>query len=140
MAQAIKLVDLKINDVISLNTYGVGALNNIVNGVYLGTYSGKALRNPQVAATNHANIYPSIPIDPLLPVINNYTKYNYLQIQLTDSSIVEIGEPWIIPSSVSRLDRGTVVVVISDFDIAKLKELSDLLDTHDYLNRTISVN
>ena len=139
MSKAIMLLELALNDIISFNTYGTGAINNVVNGVYLGSYIGLALRNPGVAATNHANVYPAIPVNPILPVPNNYTKYNYLLIRLADNSLVEIGIPWIIPVSLTRQDRKQAIIVLKDFDPDQLSSLNELLDVNGYLNRTITI-
>jgi hypothetical protein len=123
----IKIADLIIDDIVSFNTYGTGTTNNVAGGKLIGISGGSNLRNPQLAATNHANIYSSLP--PLGNTPNNYTKYNYLVIKLTDGTIVEIGIPWIIEITLTRVARGTATIVITDFNSTDHKQLLiDLLD------------
>ena len=138
MATAITIKDLQANDIISFNCYGNGAINNVVNGVYLGSYDGTIIRNPAIAAVNHANIYPAIPANLNIP--NNYTLYPYIAIKLADDSIIEIGIPWIMVVSLTRLDRKQAVILLNDFDNSRLIELNELLDINGFLNHTITVS
>ena len=140
MAETITLNKLKLTDIITFNTFGIGTVSNVVNGKLLGLESGNALRNPMAAAANHANIYSSIPNTLTSPVANDYTKYNYLLIQLVDNTIIEIGEPWINQISLTRLVRQTATIILIDFDSAELQSLTDLLVTNGYLSPSITLS
>lgn len=139
MAQTCTISQLVIGDIISFNTYGTGTVNNVSNGTLLAFESGAALRNPTVAAVNHANIYSSLPIV-VPPTSNDYTKYNYLLIQLSDNSIIEIGEPWIDPISLTRLVRQTATIILTDFDASNLASLSELLQVNGYTSTSITLS
>lgn len=141
MAEVVVVDNVKLNDIISFNTWGVsGSVNNVVNGKVLGITTGLNLRNPQSAAVNAANIFGSIPQTAQNPVSNDYTTYTYFLLELVDNSIVEYAFEWIIPTSLTRLQRSTLTAVISDFDQSKLQALQNILTTHGFLNITYTIS
>ena len=138
MAQVVAISDLKIQDIITFITYGTNTVPNVVNGKVLAFESGQYLRNPNQAAINHANIFASLPVSaPIVP--NDYTKYDYILIELVDSAIVEIGIPWINPSSVTRLVRSTATIIISDYDSTQSTDIINYLNFKGFTNISIQV-
>lgn len=140
MPENVAVSDLNNADVLTFNNYGTAIVPDVTGGTLLGTISGGALRDPATAATHHANIFSALPVSPLEPLEDNYTKYDYLTIRLTDESIVEIGIPWLIPASLTRLLRKTALVVIPDFDEGRLSILNELLSVNGFNNVVITVS
>lgn len=140
MPESITIDNANINDVISFINYGTAIIPNITDGTLIGLSSGDSLRDPFAAATNHANIYPALPNLPEDPTPNDYTKYNYFVIRKTDTTIVEIGLPWIIPSSMVRLLRKTALVTIQDFDEGQLANLNEVLLVNGFLDFNITIS
>lgn len=124
MASSIKINEVKLGDIISLNIYGVG-LNNIVSAEVVAFTTGKYLSNKPAAALNHANIYPTIADNANIP--DNYQAYDYIQLKRVDGDVIEIGKPWIIPLSVTRQERVTALVAIPDFDNNDIVRLKSVL-------------
>jgi hypothetical protein len=139
MAEQAAVENIKINDIVSFYCYGVGIVNGVVDGRVVSISSGLGLQNPVEAAVNHANIYSSLPTVPYNPIPDDYTKYNYFLIKLSNNELIEIGIPWINPTSLTRLLRGKIIVSINDFDVSQLPSLKELLTTNGYLNITITV-
>lgn len=139
MAEAITVAQLKIGDILTCNLYGNGAINNISEGTLIGFSSGDALRDPGNAASNHANIFPTLPNNPDNPVLDDYSSYEYLVIRKTDDAIIEVGVPWLQPASLSRLDRKTATVTIGDFDDSRLTTLRNILEVNGFTKLTITV-
>ncbi len=138
MATIVSINELVIKDVISFSCYGINIINNVVDGTLIGFTDGSNLRDPSSAAINHSNIYASLPTIPT-HTPNNYTKYSYLVIRLANATIVEIGIPWINTTTLSRLIRQSVTLVINDFN-GNTQALIDNLNELGYLNFTITVN
>jgi len=132
MAEMVTIDQLKIGDNITFLTYGVNTVPNVVNGVVKALEEGDALRNPTLAAINHANIYSSLPPG----TTNNYQSYNYLLIKLSDGTSTEIGLPWVVVSSLSRTVRETMVISIPDRDASEISTIISLLSSRGYLNST----
>lgn len=122
------LSDLALGDVISFTTYGSNTIPDVDNGTLVGFVLGTFLRNASAAATNHANIYASIPLENNVP--NNYTKYNYLEIRLSDNTTVEIGMPWINELTLTRASRGVIRITVTDFNTEDRDALITLLNEH----------
>lgn len=137
MPESTTINNLVIGDVISFNTYG-SVVPNVLNGTFLGTEAGVALRTPTVAAVNHATVYSALPSTP--PTPNNYTQYNYLYIKLSNGTTVEVGTPWIISASLTRLLRSTLTLVISDIDPSQLPSIENMLNANGYINYTTSLS
>lgn len=137
MPESTTVNNLIIGDVISFNTYG-SVVPNVLNGTFLGIEAGTALRVPNVAAVNHATVYSALPSNP--PTPNNYTQYNYIYIKLSNGTTVEIGMPWIIPASLTRLLRSTLTLVLSDIDPLQLPSIENMLNANGYTNYTTSLS
>lgn len=137
MPSLVTIPDLVIKDTISFSCYGIGIINNVVNGTLIGISDGANLRDPTTAAINHSNIYAALPIVPA-PTPNDFTKYNYLVIKLTNNSIIEIGIPWVNISTLVRLTRQSVSVLVNDFD-GNTQRLKDILNDAGYLNLVINI-
>ena len=129
--------EIIINDQVSFATYGVGTVNNVSNGIVLGICSGAMVQNKTAAMANHAIMYPNLPTS--TPVPNDYKKYNYWQIQLIDSTLVEIGIPWVNPLTLTRTSRKTCTTVLPDFDETRLQALRDLYVANGFLNAVVSI-
>jgi len=140
MSEMVEISKLNIGDTVTFNCYGLNDVPNVVNGILQGISSGNNLKYPSLAAVNHANIYSSLPSQNVMPVPNDYTKYNYLVIRMPDNSILEFGIPWIQPNSVSRLLMQTATVVIKNFDSSLVNSLSNLLMSNGYSDITISLS
>ena len=139
MAEIVQVKDLVLGDILSFNLYGGGAVNNVANGKLVAITGGDVLRDPTLAAVNHANVYPSIPENLVSPVPNDFSLYNYLTIKLANDDIVEIGVPWVITDSLLRQTRHVVKVTLTDFDTTRLPILKEALTTYGFLNPSIEV-
>lgn len=124
--------DLNIGDVVSFSIYGNGIVADISEGTIVSFSSGDILRNAAGAAANHANLYPVLPNLDSDPTPNDYTKYQYLVIRTTDGSVVEIGDPWIVSNTISRMVRATARVTIGDFDSSRLPILMEALSVYGF--------
>jgi hypothetical protein len=138
MAEIILTKDIQPDDIISFTTYGSSIIPNVVNGKVLAIESGTGLINPTTAAANAANIFPSLPANNNLS--RDYTTYKYFRIRLADNTTIEIAEPWINPTSVSRLVRKRATLVINDFDSSQSDTLLNLLAQHGFVNVVLNVN
>ena len=139
MSESVAIAALKPGDTVSFNLYGVGSSSNILNATLMAIELGSGLRNPAQAAANHANLYSSLPISNSNPVPNNYTGYNYLLLKNPNGEFVEIGLPWIIPNTVTRLTRQTCTIVLHDFDSGQVSALASYLTVGGYINPTITL-
>ena len=139
MSKSIAITDIAIDDVIALNIYGNSALPNMRNCVVNSWKSGKALNVPETAAVNHANILPAIPDSVIKANISDYRSYQYIDVTDANGVRYEIGISWIVPDSVTRIDRSVCLITIGDFDTTRLTELTDLLKSYDFNNVTITL-
>jgi len=138
MPESITISQIQLNDIISFTTYGVGGILQITNGTVIGIETGTNLRNPTAAAAEHTNLFGAIPQSTSNPIPNDYRKYNYLLIQKTDNTLVEVGFPWINQSTLTRLAYGTLTVVIEDFTTSNLPILTAFLLAQGWTNNTIT--
>lgn len=140
MAEPVAFADIKTGDIISFTTYGNSIIPNIVDATVIAIESGIGVVNPTQAAANAANIFPSIPVNPGIPLSADYTTYVYLRLKLQNDTQVEIAEPWINPVSLTRLFRQTALVVIPDYDISRSEALRNLLAAEfGFINITITL-
>lgn len=133
MAIAIDPNLMKIGDKVSCVIYG-GTLPNIVTSTVVGFSRGDSLRDPVTAANSHVNIYPALPVGH--DIEDDYRSYEYVVLRKPDTSIIEIGIPWIRPETLERLERKTVRVEISDFDENRLNELKEVLIIKGFIPNT----
>ena len=140
MAEAITFNKILTDDIVSFTTYGNNIIPNVVNAQVLAIESGSGLVNPSLAATNAANMFPTIPLISGATISSDYTSYTYLRLKLQDGTQVEIAEPWINEISLTRLQRQTATLVISDFDITQSAFLLNRLATLGFTNVQLTVS
>lgn len=136
MSIPVSISELKVGDTVSWNHYSVVNPINITEGEIVGFTHGKFLTDARAvqAAQNHASVYNAIPVGTVV-VPNDFTKYDYITVRVITEivldvpvySVYDIGVPWIIPASVSRFFRESVVITLDDFDVSKLDALLRIL-------------
>lgn len=138
MSESVIVSDILVNDVISFQCFG-SVIPNQSNVTIVGTsYSGTVLRSALTAAINHANIYSSLPITPT-QTSNDYTKYDYILVQTSTGSLLEIGIPWINQVTLTRLQRSTIIASIQDVDPSQVSALNTLLTQNGFNNVSFTV-
>lgn len=120
MATAIAVKDLALGMVINVSFHGGPALPGITGGKVTGLVQSDSV-NQTTAQMNHANIYPAIP-NPHNEIMNDFRSYDYVVIKKSNGAIVEAGIPWILPSSLQRVDSTLTTIVIQDMPSSLLTE------------------
>lgn len=141
MSTPVAIANLKVGDTVSWNHYSVVNPINITEGEIVGFTHGKFLTDSRAvqAAQNHASVYNAIPVGNVI-VPNDFTKYEYITVRVVTSmdntdpqnpipvyTTYDIGVPWIIPASVSRFFRESIVITLEDFDVSKLDAVLRIL-------------
>lgn len=68
---------------------------------------GTAVLFSDVLAT-HIAVYPYLPTD----VLDDYTRYNYVKLELANGSVKIMGIPWISPESVQVIEATDIKVTL----------------------------
>lgn len=135
----IRLEQVRVGDNISALPYGI-SLPAITNLTVVGIVSGYNVRNANQAATDHAGIYPAIPIE--AEVEDDFREYNYLQLidPLDETpTVIEYGMPWLVPSSVTINSEYVCTVILENFDPTQRALLRSILVQYGYQPLEISV-
>lgn len=82
------------------------------------------------AAQMHSQVYPTLPKD--LLVADDYDSYTYVKLKLADGTITYIGDPWIIPTSLTPAGTGTVVMRWEGVSAEVLQELKIITQKNGY--------
>lgn len=151
MAVIATLDELKIGDTVTWSHYSVVQPVNVNEALIVGFSNGYGLRDTAQAAVNHANVYSSIPVGNVV-IPNDYRLYDYIVLQKLDYIdetdpqnpipvyiTFEIGRPWIIPSSITRHNRETLVLQIEDFDTNKLDAIIRILKNNGFIKYSYEI-
>ena len=82
----------------------------------------------------HSQVYPTLPAENLTP--NDYEAYMYVKIQLMDGSYTVIGDPWIVPSSITDTGTGTITMIWEDMIPANLEEIKRIVQKNGFPSST----
>lgn len=117
-----------------------GAINGRTDyeGTIAGTTDGKFVPVASNPSINHTNIYPNLTPAKKLEYADLYTSYVYIQLHMADGTLVYIGEPWIVDSTIVELTSTDLVVKLSNFNTERKSELIKLLTQHDYTVKSVS--
>ncbi len=144
------LSQLKVKDVVSWSHYSTINPPNIVEAEIVGFIASNGLRAPETAAANHGNIYSSLPVVNGIVTPNDYTKYDYILLRKQIGVDVgppatpiyayyEIGIPWIVPASITRTNRESLILQIDDFDTNRLDAIVRILKNNGFLKYSYKI-
>ncbi len=123
-------------DYVEVTTYGQINGKSTFKGKLVGRGTADYLQSTTTAPVDHVNIYRELPAEVKNTIENKWDSYPYITI-MTDSGLVNLGEPWIIPTTVYRVVSGTVVIELDKFNDADLGRVRSLLEINGYQIKTI---
>lgn len=120
--------DLKPDDQVEATLYGpIGSGQQTVIGTVIGTYTADGLRDPSLASANHTAIQPFLP-----NAIGTYQQYQYVLIRNLSGTLIEIGLPWINPSTLVIGKNKTLTLTISPIREADVSVVLALLASNGF--------
>lgn len=130
---------MEINSKVKFSIHG--AINNIstIEGRVVGLLIGKWLPPGNNALINHANIYPTLPVDVRNMYDDVYSSYNYYHIVTDNGQHYYIGTIWIKEKTIVTATNRSLLVKLSDYNDATDKRIRMVLESEGYHISSISV-
>lgn len=137
---SLKISEIEAGSQIRFSIYGNIGGKKEFTGTVASSAAGEFLPPGTSADINHVNIYPTLPSAVKAVTENAYTAYNYIALSLADKSIVYIGKPWIVETTLMRVvPRVATVTVqgITDPDGTKLRRV---LESNGYSVSSVTIS
>lgn len=106
-------------------------------GEVVGEFMGKAHPFTAQASTQHANVYPSLPVDVKATTPNDYREYMWITLVSENGGTFQIGKPWIVESTIETVQEVVAYPTIVNFKDADTRRLRAVLEQAGYEVSTI---
>jgi hypothetical protein len=128
---------VKVGSYIRFSTYDNVESRKIFEGEVVMEFKGKAHPLVAQAASQHANIYPSLPSDVKATTPNDYREYMWVTLVSESGGTFQIGKPWIVESTIETVQEVVAYPTIVNFKDADTRRLRAVLEQAGYEVSTI---
>lgn len=138
---AAKLIkDIQPGDELVLDIYGFIGSSNRFTGVVGGTFHGKWVPAEASAFFHHSNIYPELPETVRSGISDDSTSYQYISLIAEDNTIVYIGMPWIIESTLTSVEQRSAAIKLVNVEDTDSIRLRQILESAGYEIESIALS
>ncbi len=123
--------------IVSFQVYPSAILtDSFTNVKFLGNVGHEIAANYISPATEHANVYPTLPVG----TPNDYRAYTYALIRKQNGKITAIGTPWIKEDTITVAGSVEIVVTIRGKSITDIDRIRQILTSNNITDIDVTVN